>query len=78
MIDYLTKDYAGFRKALLDFIPTRMPVWTEQNEADLGMVLVELFSATADNLSYMQDRVASEAFSGTRRRSGVPWPVTRR
>jgi hypothetical protein len=70
-IDYLTKDYAGFRQALLDFIPTRMPAWTERNEADLGMVLVELFSATADNLSYMQDRVANEAFldTATQRRS---------
>ena len=70
-IDYLTKDFAGFRKALLDFIPTRMPGWTEQNEADLGMVLVELFSATADSLSYMQDRVANEAFlnTATQRRS---------
>ena len=64
-IDYLTKDYASFRRALLDFIPTRLPVWTEQNEADLGMMLLELFSATADNLSYMQDRVANEAFLGT-------------
>lgn len=71
VIDYLTKDFAGFRKALLDFIPTRMPGWTEQNEADLGMVLVELFSATADSLSYMQDRVANEAFlnTATQRRS---------
>lgn len=70
-IDYLTKDYAGFRQALLDFIPTRLPAWTEQNEADLGMVLVELFSSTADNLSYMQDRVANEAFldTATQRRS---------
>jgi len=70
-IDYLTRDYAGFRQALLDFIPTRMPAWTERNEADLGMVLVELFSATADNLSYMQDRVANEAFldTATQRRS---------
>jgi hypothetical protein len=70
-IDYLTKDYAGFRQALLDFIPTRMPAWTERSEADLGMVLVELFSATADNLSYMQDRVANEAFlpTATQRRS---------
>ena len=64
-IDYLTKDYAGFRQALIDFIPTRLPDWTERNEADLGMMLVELFSSTADNLSYMQDRVANEAFLGT-------------
>jgi hypothetical protein len=64
-IDYLTKDYAGFRQGLLNFIPTRLPAWTENSEADLGMMLLELFSATADNLSYMQDRVANEAFLGT-------------
>ena len=70
-IDYLSKDYASFRQALLDFIPTRLPAWTERSEADLGMVLLELFASTADTLSYMQDRVANEAFlnSATQRRS---------
>lgn len=71
VIDYLAKDYSSFRQALLDFIPTRMPDWTERSEADIGMMLLELFAATADNLSYMQDRVANEAFLGsaTQRRS---------
>src|SRR5215471_12434671 len=70
-IDYLAKDYASFRQALLDFIPTRMPTWTERNEADIGMMVLELLAATADNLSYLQDRVANEAFlsSATQRRS---------
>jgi hypothetical protein len=70
-IDYLAKDYAGFRRALLDFIPTRLPAWTERSEADIGLMVLELFSATADTLSYMQDRVANEAFlnSATQRRS---------
>jgi len=70
-IDYVAKDYASFRQALLDFIPTRLPVWTERSEADIGMMLLELFAATADTLSYMQDRVANEAFlsSATQRRS---------
>lgn len=70
-IDYLTKDYAGFRQALLDFIPTRLPAWSERSEADLGMTLLELFAATADNLSYLQDRIANEAFlsTATQRRS---------
>src|SRR5205085_4524538 len=70
-IDYLAKDYSSFRQALLDFIPTRLPEWTERSEADIGMMLLELFAATADNLSYMQDRVANEAFLGsaTQRRS---------
>src|ERR1700730_2985183 len=64
-IDYLTKDYAGFRQALLDFIAIRFPDWTERSEADIGMMLLELFAATADSLSYKQDRVANEAFLGT-------------
>ena len=29
------------------------------------MMLMELLAATADNLSYMQDRVGNEAFLGT-------------
>ena len=71
VIDYLSKDYAGFRQALLDFIPTRLPAWTERSEADIGMMLMELLAATADNLSYMQDRVGNEAFleTATQRRS---------
>src|SRR6185369_2139264 len=71
VIDYLAKDYSSFRQALLDFIPTRLPDWTERSEADIGVMLLELFAATADTLSYMQDRVANEAFlaSATQRRS---------
>ena len=71
VIDYLAKDYSSFRQALLDFIPTRLPDWTERSEADIGIMLLELFAATADTLSYMQDRVANEAFlsSATQRRS---------
>lgn len=71
VIDYLTKDYASFRQALLDFIPTRLPGWTERSEADFGMMLLELLAATADKLSYLQDRVANEAYlqTATQRRS---------
>jgi hypothetical protein len=64
-IDYMAKDYASFRQALFDFIPTRLPDWTERSEADIGIMLLELFAFTADNLSYLQDRVANEAFLGT-------------
>jgi hypothetical protein len=38
VIDYLAKDYSSFRQALLDFIPTRLPEWTEPSEADIGMM----------------------------------------
>src|SRR5258708_347292 len=66
-IDYLAKDYASFRQALLDFIPTRMPAWTERSEADIGIMILELLAATADTLSYTQDRIANEAFLETAR-----------
>ncbi|HKR66713.1 MAG TPA: baseplate J/gp47 family protein [Thermoanaerobaculia bacterium] len=70
-IDYLAKDYASFRQALLDFIPTRLPSWTERSEADIGMMILELLAATGDTLSYTQDRIANEAFleTATERRS---------
>jgi hypothetical protein len=70
-IDYLAKDYASFRQGLLDFVSARFPAWTERSEADFGMMLLELLAYTADNLSYMQDRVANEAFlaTATQRRS---------
>src|SRR6516225_1540599 len=71
VIDYLAKDYSSFRQALLDFVSVRTPAWVERSEADLGVMLLDLFAYTPDNLSYMQDRVANEAFlmTATQRRS---------
>ena len=66
-IDYMAKDYASFRQALLDFIPTLKPSWTEQHEADIGMMLLELMAYCGDQLSYYQDAVGNEAFLETAR-----------
>lgn len=67
VIDYMAKDYASFRQALLDLIPTLKPSWTEQHEADIGMVLLELLAYVGDQLSYYQDAVSNELFLGTAR-----------
>jgi hypothetical protein len=64
-IDYLAKDYASFRKALLDLIPVLAPQWKERNPSDLGIALVELLAYAGDNLSYYQDSIAGEAYLGT-------------
>lgn len=61
-IDYQVKDYQSFRRALLDFLPTRVPGASETNEADLAVTLAELFSYAGDQLSYYQDAVANEAY----------------
>ena len=60
-IDYLAKDFASFRQALSEFSALRYPAWVERSEADLGVVLMEVLAAMADELSYYQDRVAAEA-----------------
>ena len=68
VIDYLAKDYASFRRVMLDRMAAIMPQWKERNAADLGVMLVEALAYTADQLSYQQDAVATEAYLGTARR----------
>jgi hypothetical protein len=66
-IDYLTKDYTGFRRLVLDRISALMPGWQEGNPADMGIALVELLAYVGDHLSYRQDAIATEAYLGTAR-----------
>jgi hypothetical protein len=68
LINYLAKDYASFRRLMLDRLAVIMPDWQERNPADLGIALVELLAYTGDYLSYSQDAVATEAYLGTARR----------
>ena len=68
VIDYLAKDYASFRRLMLDRLATLLPEWRDRRAADLGMVLVELLAYVGDRLSYEQDAVATEAYIGTARR----------
>ena len=65
-IDYMAKDYASFRQALLDLIPSLKPSWTERHEADIGMALIELLAYVGDQISYYQDAVSNEIFLGPR------------
>lgn len=67
-IDYLAKDYASFRQLFLDRLALDMPAWQERHVPDLGIALVETLAYTADQLSYYQDAVATEAYLGTARR----------
>ena len=49
-------------------VALRPPSWTEGNDSDPGIVLVELLAYAAELLSGYQDRVADEARGQTRRR----------
>ncbi|MBN1323488.1 MAG: putative baseplate assembly protein [Methanotrichaceae archaeon] len=67
-IDYLSKDYASFRRMMLDRLSVVMPDWTERNPSDLLVALVETLAYAADQLSYFQDAVATEAYLGCARK----------
>ncbi|ALO67442.1 hypothetical protein AS189_14285 [Arthrobacter alpinus] len=66
-IDYLAKDYQSFRTLMLDRLSATMPGWQERHAADAGIALVEVLAYAADELSYYQDAVATEAYLGTAR-----------
>ena len=67
-IDYLNKDYESFRHTLIAAMMDRVPGWRATSEADLDQVLIDLFSAAADELSDFQDRAVQEGYIGTARR----------
>ncbi len=64
---YLAKDYASFRQRMLDDLTQALPDWQERSPADLQVALVELLADAADQASYYQDAVATEAYLGTAR-----------
>ena len=66
-IDYLVKDYEGFRRLMLDRMALLVPDWSPRLAADVGVTLVELLAYVADELSYRQDAVATEAYLDTAR-----------
>ncbi|WP_063728970.1 baseplate J/gp47 family protein [Streptomyces sp. RTd22] len=64
-IDYTSKDFEGFRQAMLDHAARVYPEWSGRNTSDFGVLLVNLFAYMGDVLSYYQDAAAREAFLET-------------
>ena len=53
---------------MLDRMSLLVPDWVERTPADVGVALVETLAYVADELSYRQDAVATEAYLATARR----------
>jgi hypothetical protein len=66
-INYLAKDFGGFRQVMLDRMAVLAPSWSETHASDIGIALVELLAYAADHLSYQQDAVGTEAYIGKAR-----------
>ncbi|MEZ4295097.1 MAG: putative baseplate assembly protein [Polyangiaceae bacterium] len=67
VLDYLTRDFAGFRRLLADRMSVLGAVGPDASPAGVMSVLVELIAARADQLAYAQDAVATEAYLHTAR-----------
>jgi hypothetical protein len=66
-IDYLARDYASFRRLLLDRLALLAPEWRERTPADTGVTIVEILAYAADHLSYFLDAVGTESYLHTAR-----------
>lgn len=66
-LSYLAKDYESFLALLAARASVAMPDVTERSPADVMVMLRELVAHAADQLSYHQDAVATEAYLGTAR-----------
>lgn len=67
-IDYMARDYASFRRLIMEHLTQAVPQWDEHHAADMGVMLAEVLAHSADYLSYYQDAVATEAYLETARR----------
>jgi predicted phage baseplate assembly protein len=68
VFDHTARDYDSLRRLVLDRMSLTVPGWAERHAPDLGVTLAELLAWTADQLSYHQDAVATEAYLDTARR----------
>jgi Baseplate J-like protein len=66
-INYLAKDYEGFRQVMLDRMAVLTSDWNEAHVPDIGIALVEILAYVADHLSYQQDSIGTESYLGTAR-----------
>lgn len=59
--DYISKDYKGFKQAMIERLKVLMPEYTDLSETDAGIVILELASVGLDILSTYLDSQANES-----------------
>ncbi len=66
LIDYLARDFSGFRRIMLDRLSVLLPGWQDRDQIpDVQVTLVEAMAYIGDRLSWGQDAAATEAYPGT-------------
>lgn len=60
-VDYTAKDFDALSERLFNIIPSAFPDWTEDQIANFGNLLVEMFAYVGDVLLFYQDNQARES-----------------
>lgn len=67
-IDYTSRDYEGFRQAIIQELGVKMPEYTDTSETDAGIVIIEGNSKMLDIISFYTDVIANETLLTTCKR----------
>lgn len=59
-LDYTDKDFDALRARARDLISAAFPEWTDDNVANFGNILVDLFCFIGDGIGFYQDKQARE------------------
>ena len=73
-MSYTGRDIAAIRKELINLVPKLTDKWTDFNESDLGMVLIELMAGNQDMQNFYLDTQAFETYLDTavqEKRAGI-------
>lgn len=60
-LDYTDKDFDALRARLFNVITSAFPEWTDQEVANFGNLMVEMFAFVGDTLTFYQDNQAKES-----------------
>lgn len=63
--DFASRDYDNIRRDLLARAAITVPEWTDRDNSDFAMVLVDMWAYMGDIMHYYIDRAAAEAFLST-------------
>lgn len=57
---YLARDFSAIKEVLIEYALQNFPEWTDLNESEQGMILIELYALVGDVLHRYIDRQADE------------------
>lgn len=59
-VNYQARDFQSIKESLIEYARQNFPGWTDFNESEQGLILIELYALVGDSLHYYIDRQIDE------------------